>query len=151
MKKKLSSAIALAAEKFEGQVDKGGDPYILHCLEVMNNVKKWNDTELEIAAVLHDIVEDTEVTITDLKGLYGFSERVCKIVSLVTFPKKCTDHEYLSRILLICENQDAIKIKMADLEHNSLILRLKGITEKDQARTKKYHTAYFILKARLMK
>lgn len=151
MKKKLSSAISLAAEKFEGQVDKGGDPYILHCLEVMNNVKKWNDTELEIAAVLHDIVEDTKVTITDLKGLYGFSEKVCKIVSLVTFPKKCTDHEYLSRILLICENQDAIKIKMADLEHNSLLLRLKGITPKDLSRMEKYHKAYSILKLHLEK
>ena len=45
----LDRAIALAAEKFIGKYDKSGEPYILHCLQVMNNVKKWNDVELEIS------------------------------------------------------------------------------------------------------
>ena len=148
---KLCVAIALAAEQFVGKYDKSGEPYILHCLAVMENVKKYDDVELQIAAVLHDIVEDTKITLYDLEHLYGFTKRVCKMISAVTFKKGCTDEEYMAQILKICDSQDAIKIKMADLEHNSLILRLKGITEKDQARTKKYHTAYFILKARLMK
>ena len=148
---KLCVAIALAAEQFVGKYDKSGEPYILHCLAVMENVKKYDDVELQIAAVLHDIVEDTKITLYDLEHLYGFTKRVCKMISAVTFKKGCTDEEYMAQILKICDSQDAIKIKMADLEHNSLILRLKGITEKDQARTKKYHTAYFILKAKLMK
>lgn len=148
---KLGSAIALAAEKFEGKYDKSGEPYILHCLAVMENVKKWDDIELQIAAVLHDIVEDTKITIYDLKNLYGFSQRVCNIISAVTFPK-CTTEEYLSRILnVVCNDQDSIKVKMADLEHNSLILRMKGITDKDMERLKKYHKAYYILKAHLEK
>ena len=148
---KLGAAIALAAEKFVGKNDKSGEPYILHCLEVMNNVKKWNDPELEMAAVLHDIIEDTNITRTDLSGIYGFSKRVCDIVSLVTFPPKCSDDEYMMRILKICDSQDAIKVKMADLEHNSLILRLKGINDKDMARVQKYHKAYYMLKAHLIR
>lgn len=148
---KLGAAIALAAEQFIGKYDKSGEPYILHCLAVMENVKKYDDVELQIAAVLHDIVEDTKITLYDLEHLYGFTKRVCKMISDVTFKKGCTDEEYMAQILRICESQDSIKLKMADLEHNSLILRLKGITEKDQARTKKYHTAYFILKAKLMR
>ena len=151
MKGKLSAAIALASEKFEGEIDKSGEPYILHCLAVMDNVKKWNDTELEIAAVLHDIVEDTNITLDDLKRVYGFSDRVCKMIGSVTFPK-CSTDEYLARILnVVCKDQDSIKLKMADLEHNSLILRLKGITDKDMERIKKYHKAYYILKAHLEK
>ena len=148
---KLGAAIALAAEQFVGKYDKSGEPYILHCLAVMENVKKYDDVELQIAAVLHDIVEDTKITLYDLEHLYGFTKRVCDIISKVTFKKGCSDEEYMTQILRICDSQDAIKVKMADLEHNSLILRLKGITEKDQARTKKYHTAYFILKSKLMK
>ena len=148
---KLAQAIALAAEKFESCVDKSGEPYILHCIQVMENVRKWDDVELQIAAVLHDIVEDTNVTLYDLEHLYGFSKRVCKIVGNVTFPK-CTNEEYLARVLnVVCLDQDSIKVKMADLEHNSLILRMKGITEKDMARLKKYHKAYYILKAHLEK
>ena len=148
---KLAKAIALAAEKFESGVDKSGEPYILHCIQVMENVRKWDDVELQIAAVLHDIVEDTNVTLYDLEHLYGFSKRVCKIVRNVTFPK-CTNEEYLARVLnVVCLDQDSIKVKMADLEHNSLILRMKGITDKDMARLKKYHKAYYILKAHLEK
>ena len=150
-KGKLGAAIALAAEQFIGKYDKSGEPYILHCLAVMENVKKWDDVELQIAAVLHDIVEDTNITLYDLKNLYGFSQRVCNTIAAVTFPK-CTTEEYLSRIInVVCDDQDSIKVKMADLEHNSLILRMKGITDKDMERLKKYHKAYYILKAHLEK
>jgi len=148
---KLGAAIALAAELFVGKYDKSGETYILHCLAVMDNVKKWDDVELQIAAVLHDVVEDTKVTLYDLEHLYGFSKRVCNIVSDITFKKGCTEEEYMLQILKICESQDAIKLKMADLEHNSLILRMKGITDKDILRTKKYHKAYYLLKSHLMK
>lgn len=122
----LDGAIALAAEKFVGVYDKSGEPYILHCLQVMNNVKKWNDVELEIAAVLHDIVEDTDVTFEDLEEL-GYSPRVIKIIKHVTIEDGISYDDEISRI---CNDQDSIKVKMADLEHNSSILRLKGIRQK---------------------
>lgn len=141
----LDKAIALAAEKFVGVYDKSGEPYILHCLQVMNNVKKWNDIELQIAAALHDIVEDTDITFDDLEEL-GYSPRVIKIIKHVT---REDDISYDDEIARICNDQDSIKVKMADLEHNSSILRLKGIRQKDLERIQKYHRAYFILQAHL--
>lgn len=143
----LDNAIALAAKYFEGEYDKSGQPYILHCIQVMENVRKWGDVELEIAAVLHDIIEDTEITAFDLLVM-GYSQRVVDIVTLVSFEKGC---DYDARILEICNSQDAIKVKMADLEHNSMILRMKGISRKDLDRIEKYHRAYFILAAHLEK
>ena len=143
----LDNAIALAANSFEGEYDKGGEPYILHCIQVMENVRKWDDVELQIAAVLHDIIEDTNITAEDLLGM-GYSPRVVRIVQAVTFPKDC---DYDDKILEVCNDQDAIKVKMADLEHNSLILRMKGIRRKDLDRIEKYQRSYFILKNHLEK
>ena len=143
----LANAIALAAEKFVDIYDKSGQPYILHCIQVMENVRKWGDVELEIAAILHDIIEDTDLTAFDLLDM-GYSKRVVDIVSLVSFEKGCN---YEARILEICNNQDAIKVKMADLEHNSMILRMKGISRKDLDRIEKYHRAYFVLAGHLEK
>lgn len=141
----LDKAIALAAEKFIGVYDKSGEPYILHCLQVMNNVKKWNDVELEIAAVLHDIVEDANINFDDLEEL-GYSPRVIKIIKHVTREDGISYDDEIARI---CNDQDSIRVKMADLEHNSSILRLKGIRQKDLERIQKYHRAYFILQAHL--
>jgi (p)ppGpp synthase/HD superfamily hydrolase len=141
----LDRAIALASEKFIGIYDKSGEPYILHCLQVMTNVKKYNDIELSIAAVLHDIVEDTDITFDNLEEL-GYSPRVIKIIKHVT---REDDISYDDEIARICNDQDSIKVKMADLEHNSSILRLKGIRQKDLERIQKYHRAYFILQAHL--
>lgn len=143
----LDNAIALAANSFEGEYDKGGEPYILHCIQVMENVRKWDDVELQIAAVLHDIIEDTMITGEELLKM-GYSPRVVRIVQTVTFPKDC---DYDDKILEVCNDQDAIKVKMADLEHNSLILRMKGIRRKDLDRIEKYQRSYFILKNHLEK
>ena len=143
----LDNAIALAANSFEGEYDKGGEPYILHCIQVMENVRKWDDVELQIAAVLHDIIEDTKITAENLLDM-GYSPRVVRIVQAVTFPKDC---DYDDKILEVCNDQDAIKVKMADLEHNSLILRMKGIRRKDLDRIEKYQRSYFILKNHLEK
>lgn len=141
----LDAAIALAASKFVGVFDKSGEPYILHCLQVMQNVKKYNDVELEIAAVLHDIVEDTDISFDDLEER-GYSPRVIKIIKHVTREDEISYDDEIARI---CNDQDSIKVKMADLEHNSSILRLKGIRQKDLERIQKYHKAYFILQAHL--
>lgn len=141
----LDRAIALASEKFVSIYDKSGEPYILHCLEVMNNVKKWNDVELQIAAVLHDIVEDTDIEFEDLEEM-GYSPRVIKIIKHITREDGVSYDDEIARI---CNDQDSIRVKMADLEHNSSILRLKGVRQKDLERIQKYHRAYFILQAHL--
>ena len=78
----LSAAIALTSQKFVNTLDKGGNPYILHCLRVMNGVDQ-NDEELICIAVMHDLVEDTNVTLDELR-LLGFSERVIRGIEYLT-------------------------------------------------------------------
>jgi (p)ppGpp synthase/HD superfamily hydrolase len=137
----LADAIALAAMKFSDTYDKGGEPYILHCLYVMNQMDPA-DHELMSIAVLHDIIEDTDVT-ASLLELHGFSDRVIAGVVALTHEK---DEPYMDYIKRIALNPDARLIKMADLDHNSRILRMKGLRKKDFDRLQKYFTAYEYLK-----
>lgn len=137
---KLALAISITAKAFEGKLDQGGKPYILHCLRVMNGVDQ-NDEELMIAAVLHDVVEDTDITLSDLTGL-GFSDRVIGILHLVTHLPGTPYQEYIKAIAV---SADARKIKKADLKDNSDITRLKGLRKKDMDRMEKYHWAWVYL------
>lgn len=137
----LAKAIALAADRHKDQFDKGGKPYILHVLKVLHYTKS-EDLEVLQIAVLHDIVEDTDITYADLREM-GFSERVIAGIKALTKVKGQTHDEYLAGILA---NRDAIVVKMADLRHNSDIRRLKGVTEKDIKRIAKYHNMWLVLK-----
>ena len=141
MKTLLANAIALASEKHKDQFDKGGMPYILHPLKVMHYLKS-DDMELMAMAVLHDVVEDTDVTFADLREL-GMSERVIVGVKALTKMPGQTPSEYLAGIKA---NPDAVKVKLADLRHNMDARRLKGVTEKDRARLDKYAKMYWELK-----
>jgi len=132
----LSKAILIAAQAHDGQYDKRGKPYILHPLHLMSQL--MFDIQLATIAVLHDVVEDSEVTITDLYG-YGFSYRVLYAVELLTHTSNESYNEYIEKI---AGNYDAIRVKRKDLEHNSDITRLKGVTDKDLKRMEKYHKAF---------
>lgn len=141
MNSKLGLAFAIVAEAFKDKTDKAGEPYILHCIRVMSGVDP-NDEEKRIAAVLHDLVEDTDWTIDKLRAV-GFSERVLKLLFLLTHVKEeMTYDEYIERI---SNDPDATDIKRADLRDNSDITRLKGLRKKDFERMKKYHRAYIYL------
>lgn len=135
----LAIAIALASEKFKDISDRGGKPYILHCIRVMMNVD--NHPERQQIAILHDIVEDTDVTIKDLMDI-GFSPRVVAGVLTLT---KTDEIEYDDYIRLIASNEDARIVKLADLKDNFDISRLKGLTKKDFDRMEKYQKAYTYL------
>lgn len=132
----LSAAIVIAATAHDKQYDKGGKPYILHPLHLMNQL--MFDTQLATIAVLHDVVEDSAITFGALKG-DGFSERVIAALECLTHKESDTYPIYIS---IICGNYDAIRVKRKDLEHNSDITRLKGIEPKDLARMAKYHGAF---------
>lgn len=135
----LGLAISIAANAFKDKIDKGGKPYILHCLHVMNKLKYENDEELMIVGVLHDLIEDTFYTIEDLTEL-GFSKRVTTLINLLTHKEGV---DYMTYIEQIKSNSEcAVKVKMQDLRHNSDILRMKGLREKDFKRLEKYHRAY---------
>jgi len=137
----LDRAIAITAVAFEGKLDKGGNPYILHCLTVMYNVRRLGSKVMQ-AAVLHDLVEDTHWTLEMLRK-EGFCEEVINMVDRLTHRKGETYDEYLDRIAP-CPNTRAIKIE--DLDHNSQIHRMKGLRDKDFERLAKYHRAYAFLK-----
>ena len=137
----LSKAIALAAKEFEGVFDKGGRPYILHCLWVMDRVRHLGD-EFMIVAVLHDIVEDTDITVVDLAEM-GFSGNVILAVTAITKWPGIAYTDYIEGVEL---NDIATQVKLRDIEHNSKVTRLKEVEEDDVRRMKKYNQAYTFLK-----
>lgn len=145
--KLLAKAIAIAATVFENTLDKGGEPYILHCLFVMYNTPGNEDKKC--AAVLHDVIEDTRKWKTPWTAQRlreeGFSERTIQLIELVTFPENCDDIQYMERIKQIGLDPDATDIKKADLKHNSDMSRLKGLRKKDIDRMEKYMRSYIYL------
>ena len=140
----LAKAISITSAAFEDTLDKGGVPYIMHCLHVMNIVGKKtdNDPEMMCIAVMHDLVEDTEYTLTDLESL-GFSNRVVNGVAAMTHDPFEPYDEYIK---VIAASPDARVVKMVDLKHNSDIHRMTGLTPKHFARLEKYHKAYAYLR-----
>lgn len=140
----LDKMIVLAVNRHAGQYDKAGKPYILHVLAVMYKLQT-DDEELNCIALGHDLVEDTKTTFSELKEM-GFTDRVISgIRNLTKYPGE-TSEEYLDRVKI---SLDSVRVKMCDLEHNSDIKRLKGLTEKDFERLKKYQWMYVSLKAEL--
>lgn len=139
--KQLAIAIALASEVFKDKLDKGGRPYILHCIHVMNGADPEDEEEM-IASILHDVPEDIpEYDIKKLRSL-GFSENVLTIIDLLTHKPKDTYEDYIKKI---STHKKATKIKKRDLEHNCLLTRIKGIRKKDFERTEKYIKSYLYL------
>lgn len=136
----LAKAISLASEVFENKTDKSGVPYILHCLWVMNAVSEHGE-EVMCMGVMHDVVEDSDITIDDLIKM-GFSTRIISALILLTHKKGVPYDDYIKAI---SHNPDAKIIKLADLRHNSDITRLKGLRQKDFERMEKYNRAFIYL------
>lgn len=113
----LEDAIILATRAHRGALDKGGQPYILHPLRVMLGV---DEPEQKQIAVLHDVVEDSHLTIAVLR-LLGFSERVIAGVDAMTRRKTETYRQYIDRV---CQNKDATLVKLEDIDDNSNFSRL---------------------------
>lgn len=140
----LGKMLVLATNAHAGQFDKGGTPYILHPLKVMHNLKT-KDEELQCIALGHDVIEDTKTTYQDLKDA-GFTNRIIDGIRAMTKLPGQTHEEYKQQIFA---NKDAMRVKMADLQHNSDIRRLKGVTEKDIARMAKYHMFYLEIRSQM--
>lgn len=134
---RLSNMIHLAVNKHAGQFDKGGKPYILHCLKVMHYVKS-EDVEVLCAAVGHDLLEDTDTTIDNLVDI-GMTQATIDAIVALTKQRGQSYEQYKAAVKA---NAIARIVKMADLRHNSDLRRLKGVTEKDVARVAKYMQFY---------
>ena len=137
----LATAISIAATAHASQLDRGGNPYILHPIAVMSMVDS-NDPEVKAIAVLHDTVEDCGITYQSLIES-GLSQRIVDGVRALTKIPGETYDEYKAKVK---DNIDARLVKMADLTHNSDLRRLKGVTEKDIARAEKYMRFYYELR-----
>lgn len=135
----LYKAIIMATEAHRGQLDKGGNSYILHPLRVMTSVESLKG---KIVGVLHDTIEDTYITKNTLLE-NGFPNDIVEAVELLSKPK---NEDYIHYIKRIKENPLAREVKMADLMDNMDLTRLKEVTEKDMNRVDKYKKAYLILK-----
>ena len=131
-------ALELAVEKHKNQTDKAGNPYILHPLHVMENV---NSKEGKIVAILHDIIEDTDIT-EDYLFKIGLSKRIVDAVVALT---RSEDIDYQEYIKNLSSNPLAKEVKLADLVHNMDLKRLPTLEEKDLERNRKYQIAYHYL------
>lgn len=140
----LGKVLVLATNAHAGQFDRGGNPYILHPLKVMHYLKT-TDEELQCMALLHDVVEDTKTTWKDLEEI-GCTERVINGVRALTKQPGQTYDEYKE---IVFANEDAMRVKLCDLRHNTDIRRLKGVTQKDIERMAKYNQFFLEIQARL--
>lgn len=126
-------------EAHRGQVDKAGSPYILHPLRLM--FKMDSESEMSVA-VLHDTVEDTELTFESLEK-EGFSQEVIEAVRCLT---RKDEETYEHFVLRAKTNPIARKVKLADIEDNMNLRRLETVQGRDLERLRKYHGAWKTLK-----
>jgi guanosine-3',5'-bis(diphosphate) 3'-pyrophosphohydrolase len=136
----LERALEIAAAAHAGQKDKAGKPYILHPIRVMLSVKTLDE---QIAAVLHDTVEDTSVTLEDLANA-GFSSDIVTAVHALT---KTDGEGRLAAAQRAVQNTIARRVKLADLADNMNLSRIPNPTSKDHARLEEYKRVRQILLA----
>ncbi len=136
----IERAIQLAARAHAGQFDKAGEPYILHPLRVMLRVESCEE---RIAAVLHDVVEDTDTTLDDL-AREGFSQQVIEAVEALT---KRPGEGRLQAAARAARNNIAQAVKLADNSENMDLSRIPDPTEKDRARLEEYKAVRALLLA----
>ena len=108
----LEKAKAVCLSAHQGQVDKCGQPYYLHSFAVADMVE---GEDAKVVAYLHDVVEDTPVTIDDLAGM-GFPPRITDAVEAMT---RRDDEPYFEYIKRLGGNELARTVKLADLTHNT--------------------------------
>lgn len=135
----LEDAIALAAKAHEGRIDRAGQPGIFHPLRLMLKMRSEKD---RMAAVLHDVVEDTAWTLERLRE-EGYPEAVVQAVDCLTRREAETYDEFIDRVKT---SEIARRVKIADLEDNLEMSRTAHPTEKDLARMERYRKALRELK-----
>ncbi|MBR3225498.1 MAG: HD domain-containing protein [Atopobiaceae bacterium] len=135
---KTKAALRLAYEAHAGQADKSGLPYIHHPLHL---AEQMDDEDAVCVALLHDVVEDTDVTFAQIRGI-GMSDAVMEALELLTHGPEVPYLDYVARL---AQNDLARRVKIADLRHNSDLARLDKVTETDLARVRKYERALEML------
>ncbi|MBE6731676.1 MAG: GTP pyrophosphokinase [Ruminococcaceae bacterium] len=131
-------ALKLCFEAHKDQLDKSSLPYVFHPFHL---AEQMESEECTVVALLHDVVEDTNLTIEDLKAM-GFSNEVTDAITLMTHEEGV---EYMDYVKEIKNNEIARKVKLADLKHNSDLTRFDKVDEKALKRREKYLKAMALL------
>ena len=133
-------AMKIAFEAHKNQTDKNGIPYIYHPVHLAEQMR---DEKTICVALLHDVVEDTDVTFEELEK-EGFSEDIIGALKLMTHDEAVPYMDYIKKIKT---NPIATAVKLADLRHNSDLTRLDVVDEKAKNRAEKYKKAIELLLA----
>lgn len=136
----IDDALRIAVRVHAGAVDKAGQPYILHPLRVM--LRLSTETE-RVVAVLHDVIEDSEMTLDDLR-VEGFSAEIVDAVDHLTRRDGETYEAFIERI---APHELACRVKLADLEDNMDVTRLVVLDERGVERMQRYLRAWRRLRA----
>jgi GTP diphosphokinase / guanosine-3',5'-bis(diphosphate) 3'-diphosphatase len=134
----LERAVEIAARAHAGQVDKANAPYLLHPLRLMLRVET---PEQRIAAVLHDVVEDTPVSLDDLRA-EGFAAAIIAAIDALT---KRPGEQRLEAAARAAADPIARVVKLADVTDNMDLSRITQPTEKDLQRIEKYKEVHALL------
>ena len=131
-------ALKLCFQAHKEQLDKSGMPYVFHPFHL---AEQMPDEDCTVVALLHDVMEDTEYGVEDLRSL-GFSDAVLTALMLMTHDDDTLYLDYVARLKI---NPIARTVKLADLKHNSDLTRLSVVTDKDLQRVEKYKKAIQLL------
>ena len=131
-------ALRLCYNAHHGQVDKSGIPYVFHPIHL---AEQMHDELHTVTALLHDVIEDTEYTLSDLAKM-GYPAPVLEALKLLTHEASTPYMEYVESIK---KNPIARAVKLADLRHNSDLTRLDSVDEKALRRREKYLAALQLL------
>ncbi len=134
----IYKALEISSELFKHDTDKGGLPYILHLLYVYRHVYT---KEEKVIALLHDVIEDKNVSKNDLLEI-GFSSKIVDDIDMLT-RKNNTDYiSYIDKIVKEA-SKEALEVKLADLKNNIDLTRILNPTVKDYERVeKRYMPSY---------
>lgn len=132
-------AMKLCFQAHKEQTDKSGIPYVFHPIHL---AEQMPDEDTTVVALLHDVVEDTDYTLEDLRAM-GFNQKVIEAIRLMTHAEGVPYMDYVAKIK---ENPIARAVKLADLAHNSDLTRLDSVDEKARDRVQKYAQAIRLLK-----
>ena len=133
-----NKALAIATKAHAGQHDKAGRDYILHPVRVS---ERCSSPKSKIVALLHDVIEDTEVTACSLRE-EGFPDEIVEALLSVTRREGETYEDFICRC---STNPIGREVKIADLEDNMDVRRLPEFTDRDAARIRKYLRAWHYL------
>lgn len=131
-------AMKVCFEAHKDQLDKTGVPYVFHPFHL---AEQMDDEISTVCALLHDVVEDTDITLEDLKEM-GFPQEAIEVLALLTHADEVP---YMDYVREISRNKIATKVKIADLMHNSDVTRLDFVDEWALKRNQKYNEALRIL------